>query len=1076
MNIECKYCCLKLYVDKLKILILVVLNIVFFNTLTSAQFSNLKNVTPKIISPDTVIFNSAFPTFKWERVNAANGYTVYLYHNNNVIYESSSYRIITATEYKVFQNLIKEGEKYSIRIRAYNQNSWSNYSKEIFFSYVKKRNVEKLNYPAVLSKRETIKDTVNGETLEYLLWNKVRTAKKYRIVIEGIEESPIFGNVSHKLIKKDIVDTLFTIDQDILDSYEKFRWRLKSISGIHESKYSPYFYFEKNKMSVTKENNPEDIIIRVKYAGFLDEMMLAKYYKGNIYLPVLHFLSQLKLNHKVDYENQQVSGMFMDGSSEHFNLDLKNAIISVENNISEPINEHYILSDLEYFLRTSTIEKVTRLSAKTDMSNLTINFSSDFTLPFIEQKINEKKLAFTKMSKQKSNYPLLFKRNRNIIKGGFFDYSLSSTWSANSSSNHYIDLNVGAELLGGDIQIGSSQSFSDNSLSYNKIDYKWRYAFLNNKYISNFSIGNNVVYSLQSYNFKGIQISNKPIEQRKEFGVYRIEEEAKPDWKIEVYKNTKLIDIIYTDENGKYNVNIPFSYGTTILELHEIGPNGEYNIKNRLYQIPNELLPKREFEYNLNAGKLDNSNDGIFQADASYGINDWLTTKIGADVFSNNFNQSSFYSTTSARVYEGYIANFTYAPNAYKQFVINSLFNRYASLNLSASLYDQNSLFNPTKIKSKLEGNLFLPFTINDNSLSVLLKADKIEYGIYNKTNYSFRTIYNYKSFSPSIEFNQYKLDNKFTSFESTLLKLRLNYSLNINSSIFTGNIMDAGFVYDMMHKKMNTFNINFSTTVLRQFRVQLSHTTNFQNSISNTQLRFIFDLPFFRTNTTISKHMVSQSIVGSVNYNSHEKDFNFYNRGMIGRSAAAFKFFEDRNMNNVYDRGEKTIDNIDVRINSIGNKRTLDNGNVLVNDLESYAKYNVELIDGKNKNPMWFPYIDKFSFVSDPNQTKEIQIPFYEVAEIFGSVKKKNNGKLIPIPGLTIVLENKSNKKVKKIKTLSDGSFYYYGLQPGKYNISIDSEQLSILKLKSYPAKIEKIIRSISLEQDFGEFNFVLE
>lgn len=326
------------------------------------------------------------------------------------------------------------------------------------------------------------------------------------------------------------------------------------------------------------------------------------------------------------------------------------------------------------------------------------------------------------------------------------------------------------------------------------------------------------------------------------------------------------------------------------------------------------------------------------------------------------------------------------------------------------------------------------------------------------------------------MELDYFHLDNGSNNFESAFLNFRINYSLYFQSAIFSGNIVDARIVYDLMNNKSEAMNFSFSTTILRQFRVQLSHTTNFSSSHSDTQLRIVFDLPFFRSNTTMSSNVLSQSFIGSVNYNQHLEDFNFYNRGMIGRSAATFKFFVDKNMNKQFDFGENLVTDMDVQINSIGSKRKLKDGNVIINDLESYSKYDVKLIDKHNKNPLWFPYERKFSFISDPHQYKEIEIPFYEAAEVSGRTLKKNNNNLTPISGLNIIFEHQETGESTKIRSMSDGSFYHYGIKPGQYKIYLDKEQLEKLKLNSVPISIIETIESITIAEEIKECNFILE
>jgi hypothetical protein len=492
-----------------------------------------------------------------------------------------------------------------------------------------------------------------------------------------------------------------------------------------------------------------------------------------------------------------------------------------------------------------------------------------------------------------------------------------------------------------------------------------------------------------------------------------------------------------------------------------------------MYQIPVDQIPKGRLDYSFNFGELVNSKENIIQGFAAYGINDWLTTKLGTDLFADDFNNSSIYNTFSARMFDGYIANLTLAPNAYQELTLNSIFTDLATFNIGTKLYQNNEKLNPSKKISEFEGNLFVPIKIYDNQISFFLRGQKINFSGSNRLDLSLRTFYNYKSFSPSIELNYYNYQTQISNIKSTFLNFRLNYSLYIQSNMFTGNIIDTRLLYDVENKKVESLNFTLSTTIFQKFRVQVSHT---RNSYSDTQLRLVFDLPFFRSSSSVSSRGMTQSIIGSIDYNKPQNDVDFFNRGMVGRSAATFKFFLDRNMNKKYDKGENLIPDMDIMINSVGNKRRADNGNIIIGDLQSYAKYDVKLIDRNNKNPLWFPEKEKFSFVSDPHQFKEIQIPFYEAAEVMGSTFRKVGKNKIPLSGITIFLEEVETKKITKIKSMSDGSFYHYGLKPGKYKIYPDENQVKILGVSPVPEKHEGTINSISTDYLQNEFNFIFE
>ncbi len=966
---------------------------------------------------------------------------------------------------EIINNTIKNNRIKKVNKTNYKQNLLVNTKKS------------KLITPRVISKNSVQIDSTKNIYTKNLIWKSVKDAESYEIIIEGIKSSSIFGDQHKKLVSTTLLDSIYRIDPQFFKDFDKYRWKIRSKNSYSTSKFSPYYYFQLNeKENLISEEDIDEIVMRLKYDGFIDEMIVTKFQNGKVLLPLTEIFSLLQLDHKIDYKNKTFSGNRHDKLHEKFKLNYQGKELRFNNTVEKISKENFVTSDLELFVASSLFEKMTAMKVKIDMKRLTVSLSSDFIIPVVQRKINEKKLSIYNSKLKENQYPLLFNRERKYLSGGFLDYSASAHIINGKPSTYYLSTGLAAELFGGDLQVSSQQSFYNNNLSFNEIKYRWRYAILKNDYISNITVGHKSLQGLISYQSQGVRISNEPIEPRKVIGCYEITEKAKPGWKIEVYHNNQLIDIVNADEKGNYNFQIPFSYGTTMLELHETGLNGEYNIKNKMYQIPIEQVPEGKLDYSIDFGKLDNTDEYLLQSNTKYGINDWLTTKIGADVFTSNLENSSIYSTTTVRFLDKFIGNLIIAPNAYHELSVNSLFSDLASFNVSAKLYENNEKINPSNLKNELEGSIFLPLKVNNNIMSFLIRGRVADYSNSKRTNFSLRTFYSFMNFSPSLELDYFNVSNKYSDLEAMYLNFRLNYNLNISSDIFVGNIFDARLNYDVLNSNVESMNFSISTTVLKKIRVQLTHTRNLQSQYSDTQLRFVYDLSFLRSNTNISRNSVTQSVLGSINYNEHLNEVNFYNRGMLGRSAASFKFFVDENMNKEYDEGEKLIPDMDIQINSIGSKQRVNNGNIIVNDLESYSRYNVKLIDKNNKSPLWSTEQEKFSFISDPHQFKEILIPFYEVGEVMGLVQKKSLGNLLPISGLTIHLINEESNEDIVLKTMSDGSFYFYGIKPGAYNIYVDEEQLKRLNLQSSPQSYNGTIRSISVEEEFTEYNFILE
>ncbi|MBK8947010.1 MAG: hypothetical protein IPM32_17320 [Ignavibacteriae bacterium] len=1042
--------------------------------------------TPQLFFPSSDSFytiNTITPFFKWKESPNANGYVIQIEKENEVIFFSPEFCLIEINEFHFPENILEYDKKYSIKIKAYNKTNWSEFSKTTFF-IIKSENkklpkVEKniLLPPAIISKNNLIIDSKNSENKNSsLIWNKNPNAELYEIVIEGINTSRILGEEYIQIHKEELSDTNFILKQNMLSNFNNYRWKLRSKIGNDWSSFTYYFYFKIQSEIEEKQFNEiaEDLILRFKHAGFIDEMIVAKYKNNVVYLPLIEILTILQINHNSDSEFEKISAQSLSEGKNFNSIDFEDFVQIKNDEKIFFLKNDFIKTELEIFVKKELAENLINGKFEISLRNLEVKFTAPIQLPMVERFINQQKFSHNKNQLIEVNYPIKFDRERNNFTGGFLDYALTSNFIKNENPFYNFDFGLGNEIFGGDFQLTTNYSLFQNNFYNNQAEYKWRYAILNNRKISNITLGNVNTFGLQSYDLKGISVSNEPLELRRLHGTHKIIEKTKPFWKVEIYQSNEIIEITEADENGNYNFDIPLSYGTTILEIKQYGPNGETKFERKLYQIPTTQIPKGELDYSFNFGKLISIDEYLLQANSAYGLTDRITTQIGTDLFFDDFKNSSIYSKTSARFFDSYIANLNIAPNAFYEFEINSVFSDLANFNIGTKIFEKNEKFNPTNINNEIDGNIFLPISLGESMLSIFAKGRRTAASDLNRYDFSIRTFYDYENISPSLEYNYYKISN--SDFASQYLNLRLNYSFFIPSNIFGGNIIDSRIYYNINRSKFESFNISFASTIFQNYRIQLTHSINFISKFTDTQFRFVFDLPFLRSNTNISKSVFSQSIYGSLNYNSVFNQIDFHNRGMVGRSASAIRFYLDQNNNNIFDENEKLINDMDVAVNSVSNKKNIEAGKIILNDLESYTKYDLKLIDRKNKNPLWFPVIDKFSFISDPNQYKEINIPFYEAAVINGFVFKNVGKEKIPIEGISILLKKENSEEIIKVRTMSDGSFYYYGLAPGKYLIYLDEKQLEKIKLKSNPEKFEKEIFSINSDKVNEDFVFTIK
>ena len=136
--------------------------------------------------------------------------------------------------------------------------------------------------------------------------------------------------------------------------------------------------------------------------------------------------------------------------------------------------------------------------------------------------------------------------------------------------------------------------------------------------------------------------------------------------------------------------------------------------------------------------------------------------------------------------------------------------------------------------------------------------------------------------------------------------------------------------------------------------------------------------------------------------------------------------------------------------------------------------EYSVVIKDDKLRNPNLVPKYKNFTFITDPNVFKEIDVPFYYTTEINGSVVVVNKDKPVEMPGVTVSIINDLTGDKIDLTTFNDGSFYEIGLLPGKYSVYIDPVIVKKYNARSEPQRISFELNG-NKTQTKKELKFVL-
>lgn len=807
------------------------------------------------------------------------------------------------------------------------------------------------------------------------------------------------------------------------------------------------------------------------YAGVVAEDIIVYIKDSSVFIPLSQSLLLLKIYHEIDYYNRKIEGYFIVRDSILL-IDFarnKSKIGSKEILIPDSL---YIPTQFEYYVLPEFFERVFNIKMYVSILDLMLRVESNIELPVLSEYKRKRSYRFLESNGGLRYEPLVYDRSRSWFRLGLLDYRLDYQ-NYQGLSNFLFGNNLGMEILGGDLSVFYAGSYS-KEFSYRDIRpiYQWRFFLGENPFLTQFSIGNLSNYgyrmtNLPTSSFRGIQISNELTRQPIHFTDYVIEDMVEPGWQIELYRNGALFDQTVSDALGRFRFVVPIQYGYSNLELRIYGTRGEYFIKRELINIPTEFLQPGEIKYSINSGQRISDSVWISEFKGYVGITNWLslhtafsrmetdkkinyggrvsikpfnTMHLNFDIFPEKVYRGSFnYWNMDLGTFEFQYSNFSriseFNPfGAIQQFLLNGSMHYIFSLPLNLNFY---AIRNEHKMSyiNKIVSNLFITtYPLNF----------RIRYGA---------------------DYYQSKVNEKSNFWHS--ISNDISYSINqmpLLKSVFKG--ARIGFVanYDLTNEFISSYAFYYQQRLFRN--VSFRFTVNWDkyigsiNTFSNLQidfnaLRSISEARFYGK----SNNLYSQHLSGTIGFDPYYNEFFFNNpttQTSIGNGAAIIRLFLDANENGLLDNGEKIIPDVKLEVQNASIDRKRSEYGIIVYNLLPYSRYNVYIDKESIGNPLWIPKYTEFSFISDPNVYKSINVPCYAAAVIEGNVIRKDLLEKVPQKGIKLHLNSTDGTFTRSFPVFNDGSFYFLGVPPGDYELRLDSLQMELINSYSIPEFIK--------------------
>lgn len=820
---------------------------------------------------------------------------------------------------------------------------------------------------------------------------------------------------------------------------------------------------------------------------------LYDYELNQVFLPVSELFTWLDIAHRRGANRQRLEGTYLTNGKD-FEIATDEGVVRLGQRRFEYRKEQMALTETDLFLTPDIFEEVFEMTFKINTNALTLLLETPYTMPITERR--QRELARTRIEGaryRRERYPLKYDRERGFIRTGFVDYSLGASSLLNTFSNQFNGSLVGGgEFLGGDVQGSYMGSYSpEGGYIGQRGTIRWQYAVMDHPLVSRIEVGEGNTKGPGAQPIYGVSITNDPIEPREYFGSYVLDGRTVPDSEVELYQNNQLVAFVRADQIGYYRFDVPLLYGTTALQTRIYTPEGDLIQDDKQIQVPFVFLPRGTATYAAQVGRIrpgiDSRMDGEIAAHGTLamGLTKWLTVGAGADMNTFDSQRPKPYGTASARLFNSYLLNVDAVPNGYVRGQTSVVFPTSQSVSVTYTEYDGASSYNPRSADYQAAVNLYTPINLPFLRTGLRVGADQTAFA--NRTDTRVTGDLFFRAGPVNVRMNyrdNVTVRDGVWQATSGQLAVSGTYTVPRTANVpewVKGSFIRGAVQYERQTNVIRQIDVQYASTVWRTGRLTIGASRQMQSGLYSVQAGLNLDLGGRMRSSSDMRvsggtYSARQTLRGSVGYDDRFGHLQWTDRPLVGRSALSVLMYTDANNNGVFDRGDETLPYPAVKVDRSAAASVGSDGIVRVTQLQSYFRYNVEIDRRAIPNPLLVPAVDKFSVVSDPNQYKRIEIPFYRAGVIDGTVFVMRNNVPEGQGGLRLTLVGDDNGYRQEIRTFLGGGFFAMDIPPGRYTLEVDPAQLAFMGVAVRGGVFPVEIRSLAEGDYKGDLRMFLD
>jgi cell division protein FtsN len=774
---------------------------------------------------------------------------------------------------------------------------------------------------------------------------------------------------------------------------------------------------------------------------------------NDIYLSVEDVFNFLRIRNTSSPGFDTISGFFIDENVDYLIDRVQNRII-VQDRVFDLKFDDLLLEETGLYMKTTVYGQVFGLVCTFDFRRLMVTLNTELELPLIREMRQEQVRSNLRRLKGEVEADTNIGRSYPGFHIGMADWSVYSTQKIDGKNVTRANFTLGTILAGGETNISLNWN-NQSPFVENEQYYLWHFVKNDFKPLRQVFLGKIPFRSTSSIYepVVGGAITNTPATYRQSFGSYTLADYTEPGWVVELYVNNVLIDYVQSDASGFYQFEVPLVYGNSSITLRFYGPWGEERYEERNIKIPFTFLPKKEFEYNISGGFVEDQDLSRYSRSfINYGLTNAVTIGGGYEYLSSVTSGPMMpFVNTSVRLGGSLLVSGEYTYGVVGKGILSYQTPKNLFLELYYSKYakDQTAvIFNYLEERKAI--------------LSVPIRGKK--FGAYTRFTLANQVIVPGKTWTRSellFTGNFLGVNTNFTTYGifSESARPNLYSDLSLGFRFNRGLTIIPMVQYNYTQGRFAYLKGRIEKPLLKYGFFTVTYEENFRTDMRSIEVGFRYDFSFAQASVSALRRndetYIFSSARGSFIFDKKSKYLGAQNRPAVGRGGLVVLPFLDLNFNDIYDPGEPKIKDLNIRINGGRIKRTDRDTTIRVFDLMPYTTYLLQLDKNSFDNIAWQLPFETVNVAIDANKLKRIEVPVKVMGEGAGMVYLKKQGRKKGRSRIIVNFYTVDSVKVGRVISEFDGYFSYLGLPTGSYYARLDTNQLRKLNMKSVPSSI---------------------